>query len=161
MQTLLYLEVRIFFQNAALSELHKNQATKTKIRSIQYDKLQMQEYLISGELTNKEATTIATLRAKCVRGVRNQFKKMYTDTKCPLKCGQEDTQEHILECIKLTNTPKITMDSLNGSNVEKKELAKEFSKLMRKRERLLEIEGEMPPGATQDQCTQPGVTVVN
>jgi hypothetical protein len=145
--------IKLNVRDAVLKELRKNQASKTKIKGLLYEKLQIQDYLVCGDLSDREANTIAALRANCVRGVRSNFKKMYKDTKCPLKCGLEDSQKHILECPNLTNTSNVSMDHLNGNNAEKKELAKVFAKLTCKRKRLLELDGETPPGATQDQCT--------
>jgi hypothetical protein len=153
--------IKLNVRGAALKDLQRNQSTKSKIKHIQYEKLQIQEYLISGELTNREANTIAALRSKCVRGIRSNFKKQYKDSKCPLKCGIEDTQMHLLECPKLVHTAGVGIGQMNGSNVEKKELAKEYTRLTSKRERLLQLEEGTPPGATQDQCTQPGAAVVN
>jgi hypothetical protein len=141
---------------AAFKDLKMKQATLTKINNIQYEKLQIQDYLISGELTNKEANTIAAIRSKCVRGIKSNFKKMFKDTMCPLKCGQEDSQKHLLECPISTSTRVVSMEQINGSYADMKDLAKEFSKRTCERERLLELERETPPGATQDQCTQQG-----
>jgi hypothetical protein len=151
--------IKLNVRDAALKDLRRNQATKSKITHIQYDKLQIQEYLISGELTNREANTIAAIRSKCSRGIKTNFKKQFKDIKCPLKCGKDDTQSHLLECPKLTHTATVEMDQINGSNVEKKELAKEYTRLSCQRERLLQLEEGSPPGATQDQCTQRAAVV--
>ena len=135
----------------AFKELKITQLEHTKVRNIEYKKYEIQDYLVSGELSNREANMIAAIRANCVRGVRCNFRKQYRSTECPLECGQEDSQQHILSCRLLGNTVNASMDQLHEGNAEMKHLAKEYVKRMYKRVHLMEEkEKEMPPGATQD-----------
>ena len=79
-----------------------------------------------------------------MKGVRHNFTKMYKKSlKCPLQCNletpQEDTQEHILICGKLSQGKQMNLNDIFASNVQlQAKLAKIISPLLRRRKQLLE-----------------------
>ena len=79
-----------------------------------------------------------------MKGVRHNFTKMYKKSlKCPLQCNvespQEDTQEHILVCDKLSQGNQIDINDIFASDVEEQaKIAKIISPLLRRRKQLLE-----------------------
>ena len=67
---------------------------------------------------------------------------MYKNLQCPLNCEStdfSDTQDHVLQCDKLRNASKnIKLSHIFGSLMEQEQAAKLLTKLMRKRNSLLE-----------------------
>ena len=108
----------------------------------------MQPYLKSNKFSNEDVSTLVALRTHTVRGIRSNFKKMYNNnTLCPLLCSpsspQQDTQEHLLVCSKLTNRNEvaknvISHDDIYGDVQKQKGAADIFKQLIRKRNKLLE-----------------------
>ena len=73
---------------------------------------------------------------------------MYTNLYCPLKCSPTnsiDNQKHILTCSKLNdNKPNVEIENIYGNLEEQVQVARVLSKLMRKRNKLLEVETNNP-----------------
>jgi hypothetical protein len=149
--------IKLNVRNAAFTELTTMLSTHTKVKSIKYEELKIQNYLMTGYLNFKEVKTMSALRSQCVRDIRNNFKKLYKCTKCPLKCGEEDTQSHILNCIKLPdNVSQANINQIYGNNCEMKIIASTFIKHMKVREEILERmeqRNNSSPGASPDQST--------
>ena len=45
----------------------------------------------------ESTTTISPLRTRTFRGVKNDFRGMYMDTRCPLVCKDTDIISHVLQ----------------------------------------------------------------
>ena len=87
---------------------------------------------------------------------------MYKCVKCPFECDQvnplDDTQGHMLICPVLNNNTvnNMKLDLIYGDIVDQKIIAAHMSKLIRRRNRLIEeMEAVSPtpslPGASLDQ----------
>ena len=147
--------------SAAFVELYKNMQGSTKVKSIRYERLQLQEYLKSN-MSDEVRNTITGLRSKCVKGVKSNFPKLHTVCQhCPLMCNvqtpQLDTQERILVCSALGGS-NADYNFIHAGVVDQRYIGKEFSRLIRKRALLLEDEAPTStccrlPGADPDQGT--------
>ena len=102
--------------NAALESLKSMLSEHTKVKSINYHKLEMQPYLRSSSLSQEETGILTSFRSQCTRGIRNNFRKMFQNLNCPLKCypeNQIDDQDHILKCQKLnTKQTKVVLENI-------------------------------------------------
>ena len=142
-------------QDVAFRQLLELQKSHIKIKHITYDTLQLQSYLASEILTQKDREMLTLLRSQCVRGIRKNFSKMYKNNlSCPLNCEttqKEDSQEHILLCSKLSKGSSLQWSAaLSAETDVQAEVAKVFRKLMKKREHLLETDHQTNglPGAS-------------
>ena len=134
-------------RNVAFEYLKEVQSNHSKVMHINYSTFQTQPYLQSECISKKEAETLTALRSQCLRGIRNNFPKMFErKLSCPLKCfpsgsEQDDTQQHILNCKMLSTETQMNISDIFSYNVEEQaRLANMVNKLMRKREKLLEDE---------------------
>ena len=91
--------VKVKVRNAAFKYLKELQEKHSKMQSIRYTTMKMQEYLSSPMFDNESRSLLLRLRTRTVSGIKCDFKGLYTDTACPVKCGQEDTIPHLLSCI--------------------------------------------------------------
>ena len=89
---------------------------------------------------------LTALRTRTVRGIRNDFRGMYTDTECPLECGNTDTIQHILSCSALSqymSSQSITQNKLDYKDifseciVKQKQITQLYIQLMGIREKLV------------------------
>ena len=122
-------------------ELYKNMQGSTKVKSIRYERLQLQEYLKSN-MSDEVRNTITGLRSKCVKGVKSNFPKLHTVCQhCPLMCNvqtpQLDTQEHILVCSALGGS-NADYNFIHAGVVDQHLVVREFSRRMTMRNQILE-----------------------
>jgi hypothetical protein len=153
--------------DAAFKSLRTKLEKHTKVKDIKYERLEMQQYLKSGQLTTEETNILAALRSKCVKDVKMNFKNMFkNDVHCPLSCNKEnpeiDDQTHILKCTVLnTEVEHETVHSDIYEEGEKQEIsAKVFAILIRQRKRLLEKDKDNLPGDNLDQCAPRGAAPI-
>ena len=95
-------------EKAALAWLLSEKAKKSKLKELQYRKLECQNYLRSTELETREKKLLFQIRTRMIE-VKANFKNHYSDLLCPLGCKNEDDQSHLLHCqILLQNNNDIT-----------------------------------------------------
>ena len=84
-------------------ELIKQKENHSKVRNLQYDQFEMQNYLrpCKIQIRKEEAQEIFKLRSR-VSNVKNNYKGKYETLECEI-CdnNEEESQKHILQCIKL------------------------------------------------------------
>ena len=93
-------EIKTKINDAAFKSLKLKQKTKEKVKHIVYEKLEIQNYLKTSLLTNKEAEVLTALRSRTVRGVKDNYHTFYkTNLQCDF-CNEKslDTQEHCMTC---------------------------------------------------------------
>ena len=92
------LWVRKKVERAAFSNyLNLKEDSKKKLKDLHYEKLQIQPYLLSSQLTFKQKQLLYSLRSKCYPA-RMNFKKLNKgNLRCRFKCDSEETQDHIFE----------------------------------------------------------------
>ena len=83
---------------AALKYLKEIQSEHSKIKLISYPKLEMQKYLSSKEFNNEQVNLLAALRSRMV-DVKCNFRGKYYDLNCRFKCNEEETQQHMFNCV--------------------------------------------------------------
>ena len=131
--------------NVAFEYLKTKPLTHTKVKSIGYSQLEMQHYLYKSDLSSEEIVTLAAFRPQCVKGIRNNFKKMYgNNIICPLVCDSTaiDTQDHLISCTKLIrdidDRKLIKIQDIYGQ-LEKQEVAATLlTKLIKRRNTMLD-----------------------
>ena len=132
--------------NAALKRLLQIKENHSKMNQLSYSKLQIQEYLKNPLFDSESMAMLTALRTRTVRGVRNDFRGMYSNTECPLGCGNSDTIQHILACSALSkymSSESITkykvefQDIYSYCVVKQKQITHLYIQLMGIREKLI------------------------
>ena len=143
-------EIRKHVKTTAFNELKIKQESHSKVRTIKYESLEKQPYLVSPIFSDEDVGILSNLRSHTTRGIRGNFKKLYRDnTKCPLQCWPvdsepiEDNQEHLLVCSKIQTTSskiacgKTVYMDIYGSTDRQKEGVTLFKELLNTRNSLL------------------------
>ena len=105
-------------KDAALNYLNGVKRGHSKMQSLSYETLQLQEYLNSPLFNNESRNLLLRLRTRTVNGIRCDFKGIYPDTSCPVGCGQSDTLQHILTCVVLGSMYRSTDISISDTKYE-------------------------------------------
>ena len=109
-------------RSTAFAELMKAKSNHSKMSPLPYDELKVQSYLIDGNFHSGDARLLFSFRTRMVK-VRNNYKWGSNDLYCPLCDLDMDTQEHLLICPKLNQSPlDISYNSIfgnDGSNMKK------------------------------------------
>ena len=114
-----------------------------------YDRLEIQNYLECSQLNTTEKKLLFQLRTRMV-DVKANFKNMHSDVICPV-CGiSEDEQKHILECqALLCNISDITAEKVEYEDIFHSDISKQtsilkiFYNLWKKRKQMM-IQGRHP-----------------
>ena len=127
--------------------LKEKQQSHSKVRDIEYSKLETAQYLRSPLFNSQSIELLFSLRTRTVRGIRKDFQGMYTDQSCPLACGDDDTLANVLACSVLqrhvqNNTVAsefIKYEDIFSNDVRKQRQVTElYSQLLTIREQLLD-----------------------
>ena len=70
----------------------------SKMKNLNYEKLELQPYLSSPIFNEESSNLIFRLRTRTVSGIKNDFRGVYNEISCPLNCGDNDTLENLLTC---------------------------------------------------------------
>ena len=105
-------------KDAALNYLNEVKRKHSKMQSLSYETYQLQEYLHSPLFNNESRNLLFRLRTRTVHGIRCDFKGMYSDTSCPVGCGQSDTLQHIITCVVLKSFYRSTDISICDTKYE-------------------------------------------
>ena len=140
---------------AALKYLKIKQQSLSKVKDIQYPKLETQAYLKSPLLSNEENSLLFALRTRTARTFKGNFSHFYGgQIAFPLNCWDPeknepsllDSQEHILVCTKLKISNNIAAcDKIDYSDIFKepqrqKEIVALYKILIEEREKILQAE---------------------
>ena len=94
------------------------QKKHSKMQLIIYKTFKLQDYLCSPVFNNESRNLLFRLRTRTINGIRSDFKGIYSDTRCPLGCGQDDSIPHLLSCTVLGRHHKSTNISLCNMKYE-------------------------------------------
>ena len=84
---------------------------QSKMESLQYSELKTQSYMKSKIINAELVISAFCYRVRMAR-VKQNYPKSYSDLNCPLLCGSEDRQEHLLTCAKIKeNCDKIRLNT--------------------------------------------------
>ena len=86
---------------------------------INYKTFKLQYYLFNPMFNNESRNLLFRLRTRTVSGIKSDFKGIYSDTTCPMRCGQDDTIPHILSCTVLGSHQKSINISLGKPSKKK------------------------------------------
>ena len=131
-------------RDAAFIHLKEIQASHEKGGTTYHENLlQPQKYLVTNKLTNKQKSLLFNLRCQSVRGVRQNFSKMYFgDVQCRLCNLDIDSQIHILTCEALKKyfswNHDIKYEFIYGTLDQQVQFMNMFTPLMDVREQLLD-----------------------
>jgi hypothetical protein len=131
-------------RDSVFIQLKEAQASHEKGHSTFHESLLYpQKYLVTHKLTNKEKSLLFNLRCQSVKGIRQNFSKMYFgDIQCRLCNLAIDSQDHTMKCSVLkkhyTWSEDIKYDFIYGSLEDQVEVVKVISSLLEVRDRLLE-----------------------
>ena len=91
--------------------LNEKKIAHSKVSSINYDELKIQEYMTSPLFFNQEMILLFALRSRAI-DCKINFKSKYKndDLQCSLCCEEQDDQQHILRC-------KVLNAQLDGEEV--------------------------------------------
>ena len=140
-------QIKSSVKHAAFKYLKQKLDTHTKVKHIQYNKLEIQQYMTSPLFTNSEVDMLHALRSRCT-DCRVNFKKKYihTNLKC-LLCGiEDDDQQYILTCTviqsyiqsKNITVNKVIYEDIFSSDISKqKEITALYMELFKIRNILL------------------------
>ena len=135
--------IKNMVQNTAFQNLDQIKATHTKVQNNYYKNMDKpQEYLTSKLFSNQQCFLIFAMKSKTLRGVKANFKNLYSDnTLCPLCERSIDTQEHIAHCQVLKNCIAgenvINYSHLTGTLEQQSSFIASYEKLLEVRDELL------------------------
>ena len=96
----------------ALSHLNDIKSKHSKVLHIEHKRLKIQEYLQPKNVVNIQSTKfLLQARTRMIdlkMNFRNRFRK--DDLKCPLKCEENDSQLHLLQCKKIQSLALSSLD---------------------------------------------------
>ena len=133
-------------KQAAFKYLLSVKGKHSKMNGLIYTKFEKQKYLSSPLFNSESSKLLLALRTRTVNEIKNDFRGLYSDIKCPLKCGENDLITHILDCIVLklhhtssaVTSEQIKYQDVFCSNIEKqKQSTESYQKLLEVRSTLL------------------------
>ena len=139
-------EIKEKIKNAACKYLRNIQSEHSKIRDIQYNKLETQSYLTSPIFYDEEVELLHALRSRYTNVKANFSSKFKNDMRCPLCLADRDDQQHILSCSALkrklesqeTVQHKNMYEDIFADHRKQKEITYLFSRLLKIRNSLLD-----------------------
>ena len=117
-----------------------------------YTKLEKAAYLHSPLFSSENGKFLLALRTRTMRGMKNDFRGMYSDDLCPLSCDTPDTLQHVLECSVLKQyhtSQNITDSNIRYTDVfsadirQQKQVTKLFAELLEIRDRIVNSQPEI------------------
>ena len=132
-------------KQAAFKFLLTQKQGHSKMNGLIYTHFEKSEYLNSPLFNTEGIKLLLALRTRTLRGIKNDFRGLYTDIKCPLKCGEDDLTKHILECrvVKARhNTSEMCNDDVKYEDVFSRNVLKQKQATELYRQ-LLDIRDEM------------------
>ena len=114
-------------RNAALLYLKEKQQKHSKIKNIEYEKLETQKYMISSLFRNNEVNLLFALRSRNIDCKAN-FKNGFNNILCQLCYESEDDQLHIMKCKilnQLFQSKDMSYESVENSDIFKEDIRKQ------------------------------------
>ena len=119
-------EIMKQIRSSAFTYFMNLKETHTKLDSVQYNKLEFQQYLGSKLLTNKEKTLLYLLRSRCY-DAKSNFKKLFKNQlNCRFGCLAQEDQAHIFK-----NCHKINSIHKENTNIEYSDIFCDVTKQIR------------------------------
>ena len=142
---------------SVFTSLKSAQSSHSKIKSIKYNKFEMQPYLESELFTTEETEMVFNIRANTVTGYKACFKTLYqSNMNCKLGCPVEDSIEHVFKCKKIDECSmktNISLRAMFASVEEQREAVSVFTQRENIRMALLGVD-EAYQGQVLDTSTR-------
>ena len=99
-------------EDRVLNYLNGIKSKHSKVMNIKHDTLKLQNYLLPDNQKDVQLSKFIFHAKTRMLKVRHNFKNNYINKskECPLGCGSEDTQEHLLDCSKIVESCVSTSD---------------------------------------------------
>ena len=132
---------------AAFKFLRNKQQTHSKVKDVQFSKLETQKYMLSPVFSNEEVNTLYSLRSRsieCKANFRNKYEE--GDVLCPLCKIHIDDQRNMLQCpeiLKKLKTNEVAKDAIKYEDIfesdkKQKEITSLFIKVIKIRKNIIE-----------------------
>ena len=130
---------------SALQYLKQLQQNHSKVKNIQYSKLELAQYMNSPVFTNENVKLLLALRTRTVNGIKSDFSGMFSTLSCPLCDTHQDTLPNLLNCdiIRKYQQTKVISNSCTSyydvfseDVIKQKEVTELYSELLKIREEL-------------------------
>ena len=131
----------------ALKDLNKIKESHSKVKDLQYKKLEIQNYMKQRSFKTQEIHLLFKLRTRMLQ-VKNNFKNQHENIQCDLCNEAEETQEHLLDCQtiidnceELYNDSTVQYNDIFSQNPNKLlKVTKLFAEVTKVRNMLLNID---------------------
>ena len=137
--------VNVKVRKAAFALYIEEMKGLSKIKTLEYTKLEVQEYLTSAMFNKQERQLLIDLRSKCHQSKEN-FRKLYKNNiKCRFGCDKDENQRHVFtECDKFKeyDTNSGSYEGIFGNALSKKQTIEGFLKIDQARQQLTLLPGE-------------------
>ena len=102
-------------EERVINYLNEIKSTHSKVIHIKHESLKLQNYFHPRNQINVQLSKFIFHAKSRMLQVRHNFKKKFEmkGKKCPLECGSEDTQEHLLFCSKIVDCPVPAINTPN------------------------------------------------
>ena len=146
---------------SALKYLKEKQKMHSKIKDIEYKKLEVQGYMTSPLFSDNEVSLLYALRSRavvCKMNYRNKYKE--DDLLCILCKEESDSQPHILLCRVLQSklesidlvAHKVNYNDIFEDTLRQKVIVTIFEKLLTIRETLMKLNPSTLQGVLENNC---------
>ena len=131
-------------RQAAFKLLERTKYTHNKVNKNTYVNMDKpQGYIIDKSITNTQCSILFALRSHCLRGIRENFKQLYSqNTLCPICERSIDTQSHILDCQVLQDilplTENVSYTDIYGTTQSQIKLVRIYEQYIMLRDEILE-----------------------
>ena len=133
-------------ERAAFKHLENVKMSHSKVKHIQYSKLEPQEYILNEEFSNDEISKLFSLRSRMCK-VKLNFSGQYVNQNlhCSLGCSEEESQEHLISCKYLIEKhddkyllAECEYSDIFGNAKQQLKIMKSFSEILNIREELIQ-----------------------
>ena len=130
---------------SVLQYLKQLQQNHSKVKNIQYSKLELVQYMNSPVFKNENIKLLLALRTRTVNGIKSDFSGMFSTLSCPLCDTHQDTLPNLLNCdiIRKYQQTKVISNSCTSyydvfseDVIKQTEVTELYSELLRIREEL-------------------------
>ena len=151
-------EIKALVHKATFKYFMNKKKNHSKLDEIKYTKLQLQPYLSSSVINNKQKELLYILRSKCHNSKKN-FKKLNRNNLfCALGCSTNEDQIHVFtQCTpiknKSNNSNMVQYSHISGSLPQQIQVIKVFDQIDKARKHIMK--NHLLPGGPdcQDPCT--------
>ena len=136
--------VKTSVRSAAFDELEALKESHIKVQNNTYTNMNNpQGYITSKSMTNRQISILFALRSHSLRGIKENFRKMYLETTlCPICERFSDNQYHTLRCQVLLDIrpleEDVHYDDIYGTTQQQEQLVKVYEIYLGLRDELLD-----------------------